>query len=175
MQNERLKSSLLKTIEAIQHDPRNAQAEFNVSTALAQGVSARARTRQFTIAIDEPEGLGGTDLAPNPVEYVLAALGACQEIVYAAYAAVRGIPLDAVSVEVKGPIDLHGLFGLKEGVAPGFREITYHTVIESPADREDIEALIATVERHCPVLDTLVNPVKVSGSVEIRSTVPSSN
>ncbi len=171
MSNERLRTDLLRTIGALQYDPARAVVNFHVRTALVQGVLAKAQARQFSFAIDEPESLGGSDIAPNPVEYVLAALGACQEIVYAAYAAVQGLKLDAVRVDVKGPIDLQGLFGLKDGVAPGFREISYTTVIESPEDREDIEALVRTVEARCPVLDTLVNPVKVTGKVEIRSTV----
>jgi putative redox protein len=37
-------------------------------------------------------GLVGTDKAPNPVEYVLAALGACQEITYRLYAAASEFP-----------------------------------------------------------------------------------
>ncbi len=168
MSNERLKTDLQRTIGALQNDPARAVADFQVRTALVHGVLAKAQARQFNFAIDEPGSLGGSDIA---LEYVLAALGACQEIVYAAYAAVQGLRLDAVRVDVKGPIDLRGLFGLKEGVAPGFREISYTTVIESPEDREDIEALVRTVEARCPVLDTLVNPVKVTGKVEIRSTV----
>lgn len=175
MSHSTLKTNLLRTIDAIKQDPQNAHAEFTVKTALVNGVLAKARARQFTFAVDEPESLGGTDVAPNPVEYLLAALGACQEIVYAAYAAVQGIPLNSVTVEVKGPLDLHGLFGLQEGAAPGFRSISYRTVIDSPADRATLEALVATVEKHCPVLDTLVNPVDVQGQVEIRQTVPSLN
>jgi uncharacterized OsmC-like protein len=170
MSTEKVKAALLQTIGGIQNDPKNAHATFSVKTAWVNGVLTKARARQFNFTIDEPENLGGTDLAPNPVEYLLASLGACQEILYAAFAAVQGIPLTAVKVDVKGPLDLHGMFGLKEGVPAGFREIEYHTVIESPAPKAVIEALIATVESHCPVLDTLVNPVKVTGTVEIRQT-----
>ena len=41
--------------------------------------------------VDEPRDIGGSDEAINPVELVLVALGTCQEIMYAAYAAVMGI------------------------------------------------------------------------------------
>lgn len=165
-----LRTELLRTIDVLQQNPSRSVVNFQVSTALVEGVRVKAEARQFSFAIDEPESLGGTDTAPNPVEYILAALGACQEIVYAAYAAVQGIELRSVKVDVKGPVDLKGLFGLEPGVAPGFREITYTTVIESPAERSVIEELVRTVEAHCPVLDTLVNPVKVTGNVRILST-----
>lgn len=170
MPNEQLRTELLRTIGALQYGTANTVVNFQVRTALVHGVLVKAQARQFNFTVDEPESLGGTDIAPNPVEYLLAALGACQEIVYAAYAAVQGLQLDAVRVDVKGPIDLKGLFGLEPGVAPGFREISYTTVIESPEDKAAIEELVRTVEAHCPVLDTLVNPVKVTGKVEIRTT-----
>lgn len=170
MSTEKVKAAIQQTIGGIQQDPANAHVTFGVKTAWVNGVLTKVRARQFNFTVDEPESLGGTDLAPNPVEYLLASLGTCQEILYAAFAAVQGIPLTAVKVEVKGGIDLHGMFALKEGVPAGFREIEYHTVIESPAPKEVIEALVAAVESHCPVLDTLVNPVKVTGKVEIRQT-----
>jgi putative redox protein len=60
-------------------------------------------------------GLGGADTAPNPVEYILAALGSCQEITYRLYADALGIPLNGVSVELTGAIDLRG-FSTSDGV-----------------------------------------------------------
>ena len=50
-----------------------------------------------------------SDRGPNPVELMLAALGACQEITYRLYADTLGIPLDRVSVSVSGRLDLSRL------------------------------------------------------------------
>lgn len=65
-------------------------------------------TRQFTIKVYEPADPRGADTAPNPVEYILAALGSCQEITYRLYADALGIPVRSVSVKLEGEIDLCG-------------------------------------------------------------------
>lgn len=62
--------------------------------------------REHKLVVDEPPDLGGSDAGPNPVELVLAALGTCQEITYRAYATTLGIPLERVSVNLTGTIDL---------------------------------------------------------------------
>jgi uncharacterized OsmC-like protein len=43
-------------------------------------VRVHASSHIFTI--DEPESLGGTDNGANPVEHLLASLGACQVITF---------------------------------------------------------------------------------------------
>lgn len=98
----------------------------------------------------------------NPVELVLVALGTCQEIMYAAYAAVMDIKLDSVTVDVKGYLDARGLFGMAE-VPAGYDKIRFETNISSSADAEQIRQLVETVESHCPVLDTLTRSVETTG------------
>jgi len=118
--------------------------------------------------IDEPPELAGKNAGPSPVELVLVALGTCQEIVYSAYASVMGIELISVKVDVKGKLDLKGLFGLDKSVPAGFKNISFVTSIESPADEESIRALIETVETHCPVMDILNRPMSVSGVAKLN-------
>ena len=140
---------------------------FKAQTRLLEGVTTAARIRQFDLTIDEPVHLGGSDSGPNPVEVVLAALGTCQEIVYGVYAAALGIPLDRVEIDVEGDLDPRGFFGVAD-VAPGFSAVRYNVRIQSPADVETIQELVATVDRHCPVLDILQRPVPVAEHVELN-------
>lgn len=161
-----LKETLLKTIEGIQKNPDTAKVVFRAETQLVDGVSCTAKVREFDeLIIDEPPALGGVDKGMNPVELIAAALGTCQEIMYAAYASVMDIKLDAVSVDVKGRLDLRGLFGLDTSVPAGYGNISYVTQISSQEDNEKIEKLVKAVESHCPVLDTLERPIPVSGTV----------
>ena len=169
MSQESVKQALMSTIEAIQKNPKCSNAVFRASTDLIEDVRCSARIREFApMSVDEPAALGGTDVAPNPVELVLAALGTCQEIMYSAYASVMGIELTKVSVDVKGYLDLKGLFGMDESVPAGFRKICYETSLESPADSETLRKLVQVVESHCPVYDTLARAVEVTGSVSIN-------
>jgi putative redox protein len=143
-------------------------ATFEVNTRQLSGLLSEAAIRDFSIKIDEPTTLGGSDHGPNPVELVLAALGACQEITYRLYADTLGIPLDAVSVKLTGRLDLRGFFAVDEGVRPGLRDIHATVTIESPASADDIERLKATVDRHCPVLDILRNVTPVKTEYALR-------
>lgn len=172
MSEESVKAAMLAAIDRIKTQPAMAKLAFKAETAWVEDVRCVAKVRSFPeITIDEPPELGGSDAGPNPVEAVLVALGTCQEIVYGAYAAVMGIPLDSVSCKLRGNIDLHGLFGLAPDVPPGFTRISFETTLESPADEESLQRLIRTVEAHCPVLDTIRRPVEVTGKVRVNGKV----
>ncbi|HVY55203.1 MAG TPA: OsmC family protein, partial [Thermodesulfobacteriota bacterium] len=163
--SEALAEKLNGVIEQLKSTPgKPAVAEFGAGTELVGGFQTKAEIRQFTLDVDEPPDLFGTDKGPNPAELVLAALGTCQEIVYSAYAAVIGIPLDSLKIRVKGKIDLRGLLNVAP-VPAGFSDIDYDVEIKSPADKEQIRQLAELVNAHCPILDTLQRPINLSFSV----------
>ena len=133
--------------------PEQAVATFAVESRGHAGLHRRVSIRDFSIDVDEPPGLGGTDRAANPAEYALAALATCQEITYRLHAAALGIPLEDVSVSLEGDVDLRGFFAAKEGIRPGFQEIRGRVRFDSTASPEDLQRLKEVVDAHCPVLD----------------------
>lgn len=167
--SNKLKETLIKKIDQLEENPETGKVSFKARTHLVEGVLTNASIRKFNLNVDEPLELGGNDIAPNPVELVLAALGTCQEIVYSAYAEVLGIKLNAVTVNVKGKLDLNGLFGTKDGIEAGFKKIEYETEIITDESPNKINQLIALVDSHCPVLDTLKRPVDVEGRVTVKA------
>ncbi|MBS0232267.1 MAG: OsmC family protein [Proteobacteria bacterium] len=169
MSQEHIKTTILGAIENIKANPAGAKVVFRASTELGEGMHCTGKIRDFSaIDIDEPADLGGTDHGPNPVEVVLVALGTCQEIVYRAYAAVMGIQLESVTCDVRGHLDLRGLFGMDASIPPGFQKIMFETKVKSPASAEELAKLAHIVESHCPVLNTLQAPIEVVGSVTIN-------
>lgn len=163
MYDDAMKTALLSTMAAVQADPARARLVFKAATQLKENVCCTARVRNFPImTIDEPPELGGGNAAINPVELVLVALGACQEIMFSVYAAVLGIPLEEVKVDVKGYLDARGLFGFDPATPAGYQRVTFETTIKSSADDATILKLIETVEERCPLLDTLARPIDVS-------------
>ncbi|MCG6878589.1 MAG: OsmC family protein [Deltaproteobacteria bacterium] len=138
-------------------------------TELVEGVKCSAKVRNFPpMTVDEPPELGGTDAGMNPVELVLVALGTCQEIMYAACAALMNIPLNKVKVNVDGDIDIRGLLAMDDSIPAGYSKIGFETTIESDADKETLKKLVDTVEAHCPVMDTLVRSIPVNGTISIK-------
>lgn len=163
-----LKQLISDTQSAFRTDPDAAKATFTSSSRLQDGFRSEVTIRQHRLAADEPAALGGIDSAPNPVELILAALGTCQEITYRAYATAMGIPLDSVSVELAGDIDLRGFFAVDESVRSGYQNIRGTVNIESSASEAQLQQLRAMVDAHCPVLDILTNKVPVSLSLAIN-------
>lgn len=139
-------------------DPSSALATFRVESRQEAGLRSRVRTRSFTIDVDEPPTLAGTDGAPSPVEYALAALATCQEITYRLHADALRIPLDGVAVTLEGDIDLRGFFAVDDLIRPGFLAIRGTVTLDSPAPVEELERLRDHVNAHCPVFDLLSNP-----------------
>lgn len=172
MSQAALKEALGKTVKGIQDNPVMSRVVFEAHTTLVEGVRCSGKVRDFApMIVDEPPELGGSDKGANPVELVLVALGTCQEIMYAAMASMMGIKLDEVKVSLKGSLDLKGLFGMDPSIPPGYQKITYETILTSSAPEDDLRKLIEAVETHCPVLDTLIRPIEVSGKVTINGTL----
>lgn len=164
-----VKNAMMKIITGIQENPNSSKVFFRAATKWEEDVRCSAQVRDFPpMVIDEPPVLGGQDAGQNPVELVLVALGTCQEIMYSAYASVMDIPIDTVKVNVKGNLDLKGMFGLDKSVPAGFTDITFETTIESSADDESLLKLVEAAESNCPVLDMLSRQVPVDGTVTIN-------
>lgn len=163
---------LPELIDAIRADPAQGRLDLAVSGELAEGLRCRAAAREHAMTLDEPPGLGGTDAGPNPVELVLTALGACQAITYRVWAELLGVRLDDVRFETEGGIDLAGFLGLRDGVRPGLGAVRHRVVLSGPEPEERYRELAEAVDRHCPVLDIVANPVPVEQVVEVRAAPP---
>jgi uncharacterized OsmC-like protein len=106
---------------------------------------------------DEPEILGGTNTASNPVEQILGALGSCLAIGYTAGAVARGITIDDLRIDLAGNIDLPVFFGLKAGHA-GYERVDAKVYLKTDAPQDVIDALHDDVFRTSPVGNTLERP-----------------
>jgi putative redox protein len=156
-----LKEIIVETQANLRADAASAKAVFSVDSQQVENLRSETKIRQFSLTVDEPPTLGGSDAGPNPVELVLAALATCQEITYRAYATALGVPLDSVSVKLDGTLDLRGFFAVDERVRPGFTGVQGTVTLKSSASQEELEKLKAVVDAHCPVLHILRAPVPV--------------
>src|ERR1700689_4982626 len=118
-----LDSLIIDTKKEIPDDAAAAQAAFTAQGTLVGVTEVDIRTGAHTFKVDEPQALGGEDLAANPVQYALASLGSCQAITYRIWAEQLGISLDSVTVRVEGDLDLRGFFGTDDSIRPGFTSV----------------------------------------------------
>lgn len=165
--SELVKTTFEGLIEGAKKDPGKTKGTFKVVSELEEHVRVKNTTRGFEFIADEPEALAGTNIGPNPIEYLLGSLGACQVITYQAVAALKGIRLNNVKVETKGNIDWRGFLGLDPNIRPGYQNIEVEVTIDSDESPEIIEDLVKTVDAQCPILDNLTNSVRVSSNTTI--------
>ncbi|MGJ7511251.1 OsmC family protein [Variovorax sp. GT1P44] len=127
----------------------------------------RLRVRDHQIISDSPPDFAGYNLGPSSPELQLGVLGTCVTHIFLIQAAERRVPLESLEVEVTGIID-------PRGGKPGYEqtpiwphEIGYTVHIDSPASRQDIDALFEAVERNCPILNLLRNPQSIRAEVKL--------
>jgi len=163
---------LMQVVETVKQNWQVGKTVWKASTDWKGGFQVETRSREFAARMDEPDMLCGTNTAANPVEMVLQAYGACLTIGYAMNAAVRGIRIQDLKIDLEGEIDLPGFLGLeppeKYGMdkLPGFKNITAKVKIKADADAKALADLNEQVVRTSPVGLTLSRPVKVNVTLE---------
>jgi len=172
-------------VDAVKNQPQAGQAmlyakvawksgfftEASVKDFTAGGVTnTTSRTKAFIIPQDHPPELGGgTNKGPTAGELLLATLGHCVTGGFASFAAILGIPIESLTTEVEGYIDLQGMLGLpKPGdVRPGFQEFKVKYYVKSKAPREQLEKAAKMGEDLSPVKDSL-RAVKFSSQLFVQ-------
>jgi len=137
---------------------------FEASVELKEGLTFEAKTRNFTLLIDEPQNLGGMDKGPNPVEYLLFALGGCLGIVIQVVAKEMNININSLKINLKGDLNPLRFMGKDFSERAGYKRIKVEVDIKSDSPREKIEELLKKVEERCPISDNIrnVTPVEIS-------------
>jgi uncharacterized OsmC-like protein len=156
--------ALTGLINHVKEKPEAGKTVWKASTQWLGGFRSQAQIRDFTIAMDEPTALGGSNTAPNMVEVVLGSYGCCLTTGYAANAALRGITLEDIQIELEGDLDLNGFFGLQDPNQcwPGYSNVRAKVTLKAPtASAEQLQALHDAVVKTSPVGSILCRPINV--------------
>jgi uncharacterized OsmC-like protein len=161
---------LHEAIAAVSADSSKAKTHWQVATYWKGGtrsdtkvstasVGGERLTRDFTIKVDEPQELLGTNQFANPQEHLLAALNACMMVGYTFACAHAGIELQELRIETEGEIDLRGFMGLDATVKPGYDQLRYTVYIKGNGSPEQFENIHRTVMKQSPNYFNLSQPV----------------
>jgi uncharacterized OsmC-like protein len=146
----------------VRQTPEAGQTVWSANTRWLGGFRSQAQIRDFTIDMDEPPPLGGSNTAPNMVEVVLGAYGCCLTTGYVMNAGLKGIKLEGVEIELTGDLDLRGFFGISSDVTPGYSSVRAKVKLVAPeATKEELESLHQAVVSTSPVGAILGRPVAV--------------
>lgn len=165
----------MATIQAIKDDPTLARFQFRAANRWISGGHNRStikdffgagkedtsRTEAYTFDNGEPPVLLGNDEGANPVEFLLHALAGCVTTTFVLHAMARGIEIRRLATKLEGDLDLRGLLGLDDSVAPGYESIRITLDVEADCTDAELDDLLAFTQAHSPVCNTVCRPVPV--------------
>lgn len=157
--------ALERTRQRILVEPESGRERLTTVTRWTAGAMARTQARQFRVETDEPQALGGTDQAADPLELLMAALGSCLTIGWVKQCQRRGVTLRRVAVTVEAGYDLRGYLDLDADVRPGLQGLHYTVEVDCDADAETLAAIKSAAERTSPLFDNIFNGTAVRGDV----------
>ena len=107
--------------------------------------------------VDEPVAKGGGDTAPNPMEVLLSALGACTTVTLQMYADHKGWDLQEVKVDL--------VLDPEEPKAGEARQIVRQVQVTGNLDEAQKERLLKVAES-CPVHKLLAGEISIQTALQ---------
>ena len=139
-----------------------ANSTYRVHAKSESHTRVKVAARDFELIIDEPESFGGTNLGPNPVEYLLASFTGCLNVMGHMIAREMGFKIDELRINASGSLNPAKLRGLPSEDRAGFISISVEMKARTSADQAALEKWAKAVEERCPVSDNLANATSVS-------------
>ncbi|MER3601749.1 MAG: osmotically inducible protein OsmC [Nitrososphaerota archaeon] len=131
------------------------------------GFKCTAYIRRHMLKADEPSDLAGVDVAPNAVEYLLAALGFCVAVGFVYNATRKGVRIEDLELSVAGRLEnVLKFLRLSEEGSPGYGQIELKVYVRAQAPKEELARLLGEAIETSPVAQSLIRGVRVSASLE---------
>lgn len=170
---------LFALIDDVKREPAKGKTNWHVTTTWHGQTRSRADIesyeiggekvpRRFSIDIDEPRELGGSNSFANPQDHLIAALNACMTVGYVAQCAVRGINLESLAIETDGEIDLRGFLGIDPAVPQGYENLSCTVRIKGNGTREQFAEVHKAVMATSPNFYNLSRPVDLKPALVVE-------
>lgn len=131
------------------------------------GQMVHEKTREFVYLGDEGTELSGTDTAPGAVEELMYAVSTCVIAAANANAALMGVKLTQLDVNIESDIDLHGLFALDPKVRPGITNLRMDITIAGDAEDDVLKKIAMLGYEYSPVSETTRNGIKFTPEIKV--------
>ena len=159
--------ALKKTLAAFTADPSKAKKEnvlagdWNMAGTGPQ-FSARVSFEKGSavLEMDNPEPMGGTGLAPGPLQYCLFGMASCFAGTFMMVATQEGVAVESLSIRVENTVDMTRPLGLTRNPLTDGVKITL--TVKSPASQEVLEAIEQRSREQCPAVYCLTKPIPLT-------------
>lgn len=156
------RDALLAFKDAVEEDSTKAERSPTVTAHWVGGSRSRIEFGTITTHI------GGDDEL-NPMQFVLAAMAACDVDLIAMHATMIGLEIKALRLEASGHFNVQAYMGVEDRPGAGYDLISYKVVLDVPdATADQVQYLRERCEHSSPVGDTLARPVKLELEFENR-------
>jgi uncharacterized OsmC-like protein len=115
---------------------------------------------QFTAEADMPSKLGGWGSRPGPLHWCYYGIASCYAFTFAAVAAMEGVTLTKLAIDVEGHVDFSKVFGVTDN--PIVEGVRIQVLVTSSADAATLERIQTLAEDRCPALDCLTRAITVT-------------
>jgi len=127
-------------------------------------VECRKSGHKFIIS--EPVHVGGQNVAPTPLEFLLSGAVGCFAAVFAFYAAKLNVDYESFEATARADFDVRGHM-MPDAPPSGFKAITIDMKIVSDASAETLREIERLALAGCPGIATLRDPVEVRSSLAV--------
>jgi uncharacterized OsmC-like protein len=167
-QSENIKRAFERNAHAVKLRPGIGRLTGITKVSLPSGTRCEIDAGDWKFVCDVAESSGGTNEGPDPGPFGRGALGACLAIGYRTQAAIEGIDLGKIEVEVEADLDAAGYYGVAE-VAPGYLAVRCNVTVESEASEEEIRKVLDAAEKHSPWLDNFTRGLAVKRNLKVST------
>ena len=131
------------------------------------GTMVHEKNREFVLLGDESVELSGTDTAPGAVEELMYAVSTCVIAAANMNAALMGVKLTRLDVDIESDLDLHGLLGLDPNVRAGLTNVRMGITIAGDADEATLKKIATLGYEYSPVSETTRNGIKFTPVITV--------
>jgi uncharacterized OsmC-like protein len=122
---------------------------------IGEDVSCSVQTGRALVQAGLHPASGGTGSLACSGDMLLEALVACAGVTLGAVATALGITLRGGEVRAEGDLDFRGTLGVAKDAPVGFRDIRLKFLLDTDAERAQLDKLLQLTERYCVVYQTL--------------------
>jgi len=118
---------------------------------------------KFSLTIDEPANMGGTNEGPTPIQVLLMALAGCLNMTGHTVAREHGLKLKRMKINIEGNMDAATFMGYATNSRAGFEKVNVfiETEFDELITKEQRDHWLEETEKRCPVTDNIKTQTKI--------------
>ena len=137
-------STSIKNMKVLVHGTSENPTKINITSG------------KFSLVIDEPTSMGGTDAGPSPVQVLLMSLAGCLNVTGHEVAMQKGLRLNGMKITIEGELNPCAFLGCSYEERAGFQTVSVRIEPDfENANPEEIDEWLKETESLCPVTDNI--------------------